>query len=199
MHSAELLYKSSRMVLRLLENPQNKGLSMQVFHALKILGLNHNKTIMQSDIKKRYRELCREFHPDINPAGEHLMKQINAAYDYLYDLGEPLNFSDLDHLNIDFDLHAKLSAALQPIVHLKEINIEICGSWIWVSGETLKNKDLLKKSGFLWAPKKCMWYWHDGKSKSSSRSRGLDMSDIRSKYGSTSFSSSLDINKLLQS
>lgn len=34
------------------------------------------------------------------------------------------------------------------------INIEICGSWIWVSGNTYGCKTELKQNGFHWASKK---------------------------------------------
>jgi curved DNA-binding protein CbpA len=51
--------------------------------AAKILSLNG--TITSKDIKKAYRVAALKYHPDKNPAGEEMMKIINAAYDVLKD------------------------------------------------------------------------------------------------------------------
>lgn len=75
-----------------------------------------------------------------------------------------------------------LRAIVNAIVNLN-IEIEICGSWIWVSGNTYSCKDELKSNGFHWASKKKMWYWHDPKEQVRSNGK-TTMDDIRSKYGS---------------
>ena len=64
-----------------------------------------------------------------------------------------------------------------------DINIEVCGNWIWLSGNTFACKDELKKIGFFFAPKKSMWYWRPRDFKSSNKDP-KDMDYIRSKYGS---------------
>jgi len=48
-----------------------------------ILGINKNAT--QDEIKKAYRKLSKQFHPDVNPQGEDKFKQIAEAYDVLSD------------------------------------------------------------------------------------------------------------------
>ena len=75
------------------------------------------------------------------------------------------------------------------IVKIKGLNIELCGSWIWISGETKVNKETLKALGCRWASKKLMWYWRN--EKDAVRSRGTKSMDyIRTKYGSESYSTS---------
>lgn len=38
------------------------------------------------------------------------------------------------------------------------IEIELVGSWIWVSGNTYPVKEQLKEAGIFWAGKKKKWY-----------------------------------------
>jgi molecular chaperone DnaJ len=48
-----------------------------------ILGIEENAS--QDEIKKRYRQLSKEFHPDINPDGAERFKEIAEAYEHLGD------------------------------------------------------------------------------------------------------------------
>lgn len=47
----------------------------------KILGVEENST--EEEIKKQYRKLSKEFHPDINPQGAEKFKEIAEAYEFL--------------------------------------------------------------------------------------------------------------------
>jgi len=46
-----------------------------------ILGVNKNAT--QDEIKKAYRKLSKQFHPDVNPDGADKFKEVAEAYDTL--------------------------------------------------------------------------------------------------------------------
>ena len=47
------------------------------------LGVSKNAT--QDEIKKAYRKLVREVHPDKNPGSEERFKEVQGAYDVLSD------------------------------------------------------------------------------------------------------------------
>ena len=64
------------------------------------------------------------------------------------------------------------------------ITIEVCGSWIWVSGNTYPHKEELKQYGLKYASKKKQWYWHNEAFRKKGK-KALSMDDIRSYYGST--------------
>jgi hypothetical protein len=72
---------------------------------------------------------------------------------------------------------------INKIIRFVGINIEICGTWVWVSGNTKQYKDELKKVGFWWASKKLMWYWHTPE-QTAHRHKTWSMDKIREKYGS---------------
>ena len=54
---------------------------MTPYDAAKILGLSGE--ITPEIAKKAHRTACKKYHPDINAAGEEMMKLVNEAYDVL--------------------------------------------------------------------------------------------------------------------
>lgn len=68
------------------------------------------------------------------------------------------------------------------VIDLDGIVIEICGSSIWLSGNTKEHREVLKTAGYKYAPKKVMWSFCGGK-RSFSRDK-FSMDDIRSAHGS---------------
>lgn len=143
--------------------------------ALSLLGIKGEYTA--ESVKLSYRKLCSEYHPDRNPLGLHMMQLINAAYEVLRDTSgsteeETESFCEniLNALRVVADLGLK---------------IELCGTWVWLSGDTKPHKEILKAAGYKWAPKKCMWYYHSGERKSYSRGK-YSIDDIRNMHGSKS-------------
>lgn len=53
---------------------------MSVSDAAKVLELDHDKDISESDMKKSYRRLARKYHPDRNPLGREKFEAIHEAY-----------------------------------------------------------------------------------------------------------------------
>ncbi|RYZ89343.1 MAG: J domain-containing protein [Proteobacteria bacterium] len=162
---------------------------MQKIEALKILGFASGTKATHADLKSAYRTLCRTYHPDINPAGEIIMKQINAAWEALKGLGDSLASEDLGNYAIDPDLLAKLSKALQAIVVLEGLEIEICGSWIWLAGNTMEHREAIKAAGYRWAATKKKWYFRTQEDAQPSR-KAMSMDYIRKRYGSQSYGDS---------
>lgn len=149
---------------------------MKTSDAANMLGLQNE--ITPEITKQAYRLAAKKYHPDINPAGAEMMKVINSAYAVLKDYSGVIDTNDHDSHYPD-----DLNDALNAIITLDGIQIEICGSWIWVTGDTYTHKNILKENGFKYASKKKSWNFRPDNWKS--RSRGnTSMEDIRSKYGS---------------
>ena len=149
---------------------------MNQYDALKVLGLSGE--VSPEQIKLAYKKACSKFHPDRNPAGLEIMKMVNVAYEVLksYDgkatvTSESAQYGD------------EVAEALNAISVLG-LFIEICGAWVWVSGNTKDHKEALKAAGYKWAAKKLCWYF---KPSDAGRSRSFgqfSMESIREKYGS---------------
>ena len=64
---------------------------------------------------------------------------------------------------------------------LEKCNVELIGTWVWVTGETKQYAEKLKKYGMHYAPNKKAWYFHTGKyQRKSVTTSNLD--DIRARY-----------------
>lgn len=144
--------------------------------ALSILSITCEYT--PETIKQAYRKACSQYHPDRNPAGLEMMKLVNQAYEALQDKSGTVNKADNDLASYG----EAIFTALSKIIHLG-FDIEICGSWVWLHGDTKPHRQLLKESGFMWAPKKQLWYFRPAEYKSFGRGK-FTMDEIRASHGS---------------
>lgn len=145
------------------------------------------------ELRKQYKELLKKHHPD-NGGNVADMQNINAEYDRLFKVLKDRHESrtadstkgkaDYNNMKYDFTEDKILREVLQKIIHFSDITIEICGSWIWVSGNTYQYRPELNKIGFSWAPKKKQWYFHTEAFRKKGK-KPLSMEDIRNYYGST--------------
>ena len=154
---------------------------MNIKDALSILGLS--AAADQEAIKTAYRKACIKYHPDRNPAGLEMMKAINVAYQFLHEI-EYNGAERPIHEEVNSDFGDELNAAINAVIGLVGINIEVCGAWVWLSGNTRQHKDAIKAAGYWWACKKSAWYFRPPDYKSSNKG-DWDMEKIRETYGST--------------
>ena len=67
---------------------------------------------------------------------------------------------------------------------LPELNLEFCGSWLWVTGNTFEYKEKLKELGNRYSSNKKCWYWRPYGEQRSKVTKPTSMEYIRDKYGS---------------
>lgn len=153
----------------------------------------HNVGTLE-ELRKQYKELLKQHHPD-NPQGStEATQEINAEYDKLFQIlknkhdsktaDSDKNKSSYEEMKYDFSEDEKLREILQSIITFVGINIEIIGCWIWIDGDTYAHKDSLKALGFKWAREKKKWYFHTEAFRKRSH-KSLSIDDIRNYYGST--------------
>ena len=130
-----------------------------------------------NEAKKIYKTLAKKLHPDIGGSEEDF-KILNEIYNNLIE--HKIYFSNSSKIDIE------LEKIISLILHFENINIELVGSWIWVSGDTKEIKEKLKEIGFKWASKKKMWYYGEMKAKNPNPK---SMEEIKTKYGSETLKS----------
>lgn len=86
------------------------GTAEEIVEALEVMGLE--MPVTPDAIHKRYRELARELHPDLNPANEERMKALNVASERLTGL-DPEQLDGSDDSGDGFEIVISFGAAAQ--------------------------------------------------------------------------------------
>lgn len=135
-----------------------------------------------NEIKSLYRQLAKQNHPD---KGGDLatMQEINNQYANAIKNAAFKNFTSSEERESEILNAEQYQDAINAIINLEGINIEICGGWIWVNGETYSHRAIFKANNFYFASKKVAWYFRSAQFKTSNR-KTLSMEGIRTKYGS---------------
>ncbi len=141
-----------------------------------------------NEVKAQYKALAKQFHPDLSGTDTTaVMQQINKEYAFAVAKlakGENLSAQEVEAEILNAENYKN---AINAIINLEGINIELCGGWIWVSGNTFAVKSILKGAGFYFASVKKMWYFR-GVEYATSNHRPKSMDAIRTKYGSQQIS-----------
>ena len=143
------------------------------------------------ELKKAYKAAAMKYHPDMG-GDTATMQAINAEYEARF---EVLKRSQNEQAAEDATGQTKATtesagdfiAIVSALLKLDGLEIELCGRWLWIGGETRKHKDALKAAGCRWSSQKKLWSWHYAEDGSHWHRGSKSMAQSRSKYGSTSF------------
>jgi hypothetical protein len=152
-----------------------------------ISGLFDTKTINDLDgLKQEYRKLALIYHPDKGGSTAQF-QELQAEYEKLRNKilsGSTLSEAEQEN---EIVIDDAIRAAINAIITLDEINIELIGKWVWVSGKTpyatYPLRTILSAAGYEYIKKAGVSYWVYKGVESKSRG-GTDMADIKKKYGS---------------
>lgn len=139
------------------------------------------------ELKKEYRRLAKELHPDLGGDTEEF-KIMQNEFEKMWARLKNV------HKNSEGETYTKESTEtaeefihiIEVLTPLKDILVEICGSWVWVSGNTKEHKEILKELKFKYAHKKQAWYYHTEPYKKKGK-RELTLDEIRDMFGSQSY------------
>jgi hypothetical protein len=131
-------------------------------------------------LKKSYFKLAKVYHPDAGGTKEQFQR-LQKEYEGLFKTimsGSNLSANDIAN---EIELDENLRQAVDAIIGIPQLNVELIGKWIWVSGNTYPIRNELKNAGFMFAPVKKMWYYKGIESAGRGK---LTIDEIRKKYGS---------------
>ena len=114
------------------------------------------------ELKQQYKKLALKHHPDLG-GNTSDMQEINNEYDLLFArlknthaTAEGKTYTASKETTETPDEFKNIINAL---INLDGINIELCGSWLWITGNTKEHKEVLKGLHFRWSKSKCAWYY----------------------------------------
>lgn len=143
------------------------------------------------ELKRAYRKLAIQHHPDKGGRTED-MQEINAQYDVLATKLPLTNAKGETYQPAPEKREApeEFRAAVMAAINLDGVELEMCGRWIWATGNTKAHKDALKAAGYRWSANKGAWYWRNAKDAGRLTRRDWTLDEIRSKFGSDSLKAS---------
>ena len=156
------------------------------------MNINWFKDVRTLDeLRKMYRNLAKTHHPDRGGDVES-MKEINNQYEKLSKtiINENPTFTE-ERKAAEHQHSADIAAKLNEIITIENIEIEIIGNWIWLTGNTYMARVKIKAAGFLYSKNKSAWFWHEDGYRKKNR-KTYDLDDIRDFFGSEKVNNSIN-------
>ena len=143
------------------------------------------------ELKKVYKHLAQKHHPDVG-GDTRTMQEINAEYEARFEVlkrsqNEQAAEDATGKTRTTTESAGDFIAIIDHLLKLDGLEIELCGRWLWIGGETMKHKEALKSCGCRWSSTKKLWSWHFQEAGMKRHKGSKTMAQIRSKYGSTTF------------
>lgn len=145
------------------------------------------------ELKKAYKRLCLQLHPDKggDPAEfkamqaeyEEVAQRIargEAAGNYQHNKKKDGTYKTAEEI---YQEQQAFRVVIEKLITLEGLELEICGGWLWIGGNTYQHHEAIKATGAKYASKKKMWYWFSGEWVRKSR-KHYTMDEIRDLHGS---------------
>lgn len=150
-------------------------------NAIVIFGLENGQYTI-NDIKQAYRKLASANHPD-KGGNTETMQLINTAFAELYKYFETNETLDINQEEQEAAQSFDFSF-LDTLKTMAGIKIEVCGYWVWLSGNTYPHKEIISNLGFKYSGAKKSWYWSPTINITNFKRGSKSMKQIRKDYGS---------------
>lgn len=145
-------------------------------------------------LKAAYRKAAQLHHPDVG-GDTATMQAINAEYSARFEvLKRTQNTQAAEdptgRTRATTETAADFITIIDHLLKLDGLEIELCGRWLWIGGNTRAHKEALKAAGCRWSSTKKLWSWHFAEDGSHWHRGSKSMAQIRGKYGSQHFARS---------
>lgn len=151
----------------------------------------------QEELKKEYRRLCKELHPDNGGDAKEFVK-MREEFEQIGNTEAWRTFKNKEGETYTKDVKespAEFMATIEALLKLDGVIVEICGTWLWITGDTKPHKDEIKALGGRWSKNKNAWYIHREPFRKKSKSQ-LTLDDIRAMYGSERYEKKDELKQL---
>ena len=139
-------------------------------------------------IKINYKKLVVKHHPDLGGDLE-TMKALNNAYEAALKSCNGQTSKDDQGQEYTYKYNQEIEKALMDKIiellslNMENVEIDLIGTWIWITGDTKPVKDKIKQAGCTWHSKRGCWYFKIGKYYGRSSPDSLE--ELAKKYGCT--------------
>ena len=140
------------------------------------------------ELKKEYRRLAMLNHPDVGGDLE-TMKAINNDYAERFEALKSQHNAAADEYHQTTETPEEFRDIVEALLRLDGLEVELCGSWLWIGGSTREHKEALKAAGCRWSSSKKLWYWRHAEDGHRWHKGSKTMNQIRTKYGSQTYRS----------
>lgn len=137
------------------------------------------------DIKEMYRKLAKKLHPDCGGNAEEF-KKMSAEYTTAYNRFKNVHRSQAADQTEKTEYREytaeEFADIINKVIHLDGVEIEIVGTWVWLSGNTYPHRETIKAAGFFFSSKHKKWYYN-GNTKKSRKHSKLTYEQVKDIHG----------------
>lgn len=137
------------------------------------------------DVKETYRKLAKNLHPDCGGDAEEfkkMMAEYTVIFKRLKNVHRTAEKAEQESHTEYQESPERFADIINKVIFMDGVEIEIVGSWVWLSGNTYAYKEDIKAAGFFWSSKHKKWYWNGGTHKSKKHSK-LSFEQVKNLHG----------------
>lgn len=137
------------------------------------------------DVKATFKKLVKQLHPDNGGDAEEfkaMMNEYAEAFKRLKNVHKTQEGETYTAHQESQETPEQFADLIEKLMKMDGVKIEIIGSWIWLTGNTMMYKEAIKELHFFWSKSKKAWYFNGDEKKSRRRGR-YSMDTLRSHWG----------------
>lgn len=138
------------------------------------------------ELKKEYKRVCFMLHPDRNKDRDTTAEFQEMQNEYEQKFEEVKNtFKNANgetYTKENNETPEEFEEIINRIIYMQGVEIDIIGTWLWLSGNTKAYKEEIKELKFRWSANKCAWYYHTGTFKKKSKNH-YNLDELKEMFG----------------